>query len=425
LAGVHRARLWAQYLPEFGWEPIVLTAHWKYYEEPLDHSLLELVAPELRIIRTKALPVKPVRLVGDIGLRAFYWYLKALDKLVLGKEIDFLHITLPSNYLAALGEIIYRRHQFPFGIDYQDPWVYPWPGVERCLSKAWFSYKVGSWLEPWALRNAALITGVAPLHYEAALQRNPHLRDQCIIAAMPIGNSEADYRPVQGEAGHEPFLFSRHDGLFHMIYAGTMWPKAHAVLDRFLEALAVLRDSEPKVIERLRIHFVGTGKPPDESEGFVHRRLQRLGLGPWVVEVPYRIGYIDVLKHLVHASAILILGSTDAHYTPSKVYQSVQAKRPIFALLHEQSTAVNVLRDSRAGRTVTFADRTLPEPKAVAASLADFIRDAQYSAEDVRWDAFESYSARNGARVLASAIESALEAFAKRKKAVGARDASS
>src|SRR5437773_2607869 len=151
LAGVHRARLWAQYLPEFGWEPIVLTAHWKYYEESLDQSLLEFVAPELRVIQTKALPVKRVRLVGDLGLRAFYWCLKALDKLVLRKEIDFIHITVPSNYLAPLGEIIHRRHAFPFGIDYQDPWVHPWPGVERRFSKAWLSYKVGSWLEPWAL----------------------------------------------------------------------------------------------------------------------------------------------------------------------------------------------------------------------------------------------------------------------------------
>src|SRR5205809_7873464 len=164
-----------------------------------------------------------------------------------------------------------------------------------------------------------------------------------------------------------------------------MWPNSLSVLDRFLEALAVLRDSEPKVIERLRIHFVGTGKPPDESEGFVHRRVQRLGLGRWVVEVPHRIGYIDVLNHLVHASAILILGSTEAHYTPSKVYQSVQAKRPIFALLHEQSTAVSVLRDSRAGRIVTFTDQTLPESKTLAGSLADFIRDAKCSAKDVRW----------------------------------------
>src|SRR5262249_19471950 len=88
---------------------------------------------------------------------------------------------------------------------------------------------------------------------------------------------------------------------------------------------------------------------------------------------------------------------------------------PIFALLHEQSTAVSVLRDSRAGTIVTFTSETLPEPKTLAASFADFIRDTKYSAEDVRWDAFESYSARNSARMLAGAIERALEVFDKRK----------
>ena len=45
LAGVHRSRLWAQHLPEFGWEPIIVTAHSKYYEEKLDPALLKLSIP--------------------------------------------------------------------------------------------------------------------------------------------------------------------------------------------------------------------------------------------------------------------------------------------------------------------------------------------------------------------------------------------
>ena len=93
LAGVHRSRLWAQHLPEFGWEPIVVTAHWKYYEEKLDSALLKLVNPELRVIRTKAIPITPLRIVGDIGVRALYWHFKALDELVVRNEIDFIHIT--------------------------------------------------------------------------------------------------------------------------------------------------------------------------------------------------------------------------------------------------------------------------------------------------------------------------------------------
>jgi len=417
LAGVHRSRLWAQYLPEFGWEPIVVTAHWKFYEEALDWSLSELVSADLRVIRTNAFSVKPMRFVGDIGVRAFCQQLKVLDELVVQKEIDFIHITIPSNYSAMLGAIIHHRYGFPFGIDYQDPWVHPWPGVEKPLSKAWLSYKLGSWLEPWALKHAILITGVAPLHYEAAMDRNPHLRDRCVTAAMPIGNSEFDYQLMQTKPPREAFLFPKGDGLFHMIYAGTMWAKAYAVLDRFLEALAELRDREPRLMERFRVHFVGTGQSPNKPEGIIGPRVERLGLGRWVAEFPRRIDYADVLTHLANASAILILGSTEAHYTPSKVYQSVQAKRPIFALLHEQSTAVGVLRDSQSGRVVTFTDNALPEAGSLAASLSNFIRDPQYSPDKVRWETFDAYSARNSAKVLVEAIGSALRLFEKRRAA--------
>jgi hypothetical protein len=415
LAAVHRSRLWAQHLPEFGWEPIIVTTHWKYYEEALDSPLLQLVSPDLRVIRTKAFPVKPVRIIGDIGARALYWHFKALDELIIRKEIDFVHITIPSNFSALLGELLYRRHRFPFGIDYIDPWVHIWPAAKTPFSKARVSYNLSKMLEPWAVKNASLITGVAPLYYEPVLKRNPHLCHQCVSAAMPYGNSEGDYRSLR-ELPRETFLFPKDDGLFHMIYAGAMLPKAEAVLERLLEALTVLRDKDPEIMQRLRIHFVGTGTSPSDPRGHnIQSQLQRFGLNRWVGEHPNRIGYVDVLNHLIHASAILIVGSTEAHYTPSKVYQAVQAKRPMFALLHEQSTAVNVLRESRAGQAVTFTDDRLPAPGRLAEALAAFIRDPQYSADEVRWSAFEAYSARNSARMLASAVESALALFQRRE----------
>ena len=414
LTGVHRSRLWAQYLPEFGWEPIVVTAHSDYYEEQLDPALLELVSPELRIIRTRALPAKPMRLVGDIGMRALYWQFKALDELIARQEIDFIHITIPSNYAALLGEALYRRHRFPFGIDYQDPWVHVWPGSERPFSKAWMSCKLGKWLEPWAVKNAVLITGVAPLYYEAVLERNPHLRDQCATFAMPIGNSEADYRLLSKE--RETFLFPKDDGLFHMIYAGAMLPQGYVVLNRFLEALVILRDRDPELIERLRVHFVGTGKSTSNPNCHnIRPHAQRFGLERWVDEHPTRIGYVDVLNHLAHASASLILGSTEPHYTPSKVYQAIQARRPIFALLHEKSTAVNVLHESEAGQVVRFTGDRLTDAGELASAVAAFIRNPQYSPDRVRWDAFQDYSARNSAGALAGAVDKALELFEQRQ----------
>lgn len=413
LTAVHRSRLWAQHLSEFGWEPVIVTAHWKYYEEELDWALLELVSPQLRVIRTKAFPVRPVRLIGDIGTRALYWHFKALDELIVRKEIDFLHITIPSNMSAVLGELLYRRHRFPFGIDYIDPWLHVWPGAEKPFSKAWLACHLTNWAEPWAVKNASLITGVAPGYFEPMLDRNPKLRDRCVTAAMPYGNSVADYCLIGSK--RETFLFPSNDGLFHVIYAGAMLPKAYTVLERFLESLVALRERSPEIIERLRIHFVGTGKSPNDPQGYnIRPYVQRLELDRWVDEHPNRIGYVDVLNHCAHASAILVIGSTEAHYTPSKVYQAVQAKRPIFALLHEESTAVRILRECRVGTTVTFSSNRLPEIQELAASLARFLENPEYSADLVQWDCFEKYSARASAQILANAVESALELFKSR-----------
>jgi hypothetical protein len=411
LAGVHRSRVWSQHLSEFGWEPTIVTTHPDYYEEMIDMKLLDLVRPDLRVIRTKAMSTRPIRLIGDIGLRGLYWHLQAVDRLIVRKEIDFLLCTIPSNYTGLLGQMIYRRHRFPFGIDYQDPWVTISPSPERPFSKAWFSAYLARRLEPWAVQNASLITGVAPLYYRAVLERNEHLRDRCVTASMPIGNSEKDFELLK-ESSREKILFRNDDGLFHMIYAGAMLPNAYEVLDRFLESLAFLRDNSPETIDRLRVHFVGTGKSPNNIKGYnVRPRVQRLGLTQWVDEHPSRISYIDVLHHLVEASAILVVGSTEPHYSPSKIYQAVQAKRPIFALLHEDSTAVSVLRDSRAGTVVTLTKGHLPETGELAANLALFIADPKYSSNFVNWSAFEGYSARNSARVLATAMDEALESL--------------
>ena len=193
LAGVHRARLLAQHLPEFGWRPVIVTTHWRHYEEELDWGLAGLVDPAVEVIHTQAASTRPVRVVGDIGVRALPWHLATLRRLRSERRIDFVLVTVPSFYSAMLGELLYRRAPLPFGIDYQDPWVHHWPAAEIKYSKAWASLQLAQRLEPWATRNAALITGVAEGYFEGVLDRNPALRGTCVTAAMPIGFSGLDF----------------------------------------------------------------------------------------------------------------------------------------------------------------------------------------------------------------------------------------
>src|SRR5262245_6328931 len=240
LAGVHRARLLGQHLPEFGWRPVIVTTHWRHYEEELDWGLAGLVDPAVEVIRTPAAPTRPVRVVGDIGIRAPPWPPAGLRPLWRQRRIDFVLVTVPSFYSAVLGELLYRRAPLPFGIDYQDPWVHSWPAAEVTYSKAWASLQLARRLEPWATRNATLITGVAEGYFEGVLDRNPVLRSSCVAASMPIGFSGLDFAaPAVTSRG--PTEFDAGDGRLHLVYAGALLPKAHSVMERLLQAVAVLR----------------------------------------------------------------------------------------------------------------------------------------------------------------------------------------
>src|SRR5207302_8720684 len=159
LASVHRSRLFAPHLRDFGWEPIIVTVHHSFYEEPLDWNLAKLIPHDLRVERVRALPTKPIRVVGDIGIRGFVPMLRRILEIIDREGADFLYITIPSFFAAPLGRVVNALRGTPYGIDYIDPWVHKWPGSNRVLTKAWWSRKLGEWLEPFAVRRASLITG--------------------------------------------------------------------------------------------------------------------------------------------------------------------------------------------------------------------------------------------------------------------------
>jgi len=408
LPSVHRARLWAYHLPEFGWKPIIVTTDPKFYECQTDNELLDLLPQDLRVIRTCALPTKPIRLIGNLGFRSVWWYYAAVRELASREPVDFVHITCDSFPAALAGRAIARFLGIPYGIDYQDPWIPEVPTGYRPLSKAWFAQRLSDVLEPIAIRNARLITGINERYFESALRRNPHVRERAETAGMPFGSSERDFAFLASHP-RKPFLFDPDDGNIHLIYAGALLPKAVAVLDRLLEAVALMT-RRPGKASKLRIHFVGTGLfENDPTRGHtVQPLLDKWGLGGIVDEMPSRIKYIDVLNHLGKSAAVLVIGSTEPHYSPSKIFQGVLSRRPVFALLHEDCTAIASLRNSGAGVVYAFREDALPNSKHLAVALDEFLTCFSYDAEKVNWSAFDGESARESTRLFATALDRAL-----------------
>jgi hypothetical protein len=443
LAAVHRSRLFAQHLPTLGWNPIILTVHEDYYEESLDWKLHQLLPKDQRVEKVSAFKVTKPRLIGDIGLRGFFQLRRRALELIRAEKIDFVYIPIPSFYMALLGPYLFKKTGVHYGIDYIDPWVHVFPGSDKIFSRHWFTTQLAKFLEPIAVKHATLITGVSEGYYKPVLDRNPHLKTQVLTAAMPYGGEESDHDFVRNK-GKENSLSSNcsytplpSSGKFNpstssaikFVYAGAMLPKAYKPLEEVFKALGTLQPIESpqpssgkfnlpqplstsfNIPHPLQLHFIGT-------LGTIKPFAEKYKLwGFTVIEHPDRIPYLDVLSELDAADAVFILGSTEPHYTPSKVYQAVLSGKPILAVLHEASTAVRVLRESMAGIVVTMkgeedldtlADRFLE-------GLKEFIVFKQtFDPNKINRAVFEHYSAKAVTAKLAEKLDAIVSSAAKR-----------
>lgn len=406
LAAVHRSRLFAQHLPAYGWEPIILTVDEQFYEEKLDWPLHGTLPPGQRIEKVAAYPLTKPRFIGDIGLRAFFQLRRRALALLQSEAIAFVYIPIPSFYVSLIGPWLNRKTGVPYGIDYIDPWVHEFAGSHRLFSRHWFSTKLSALLEPIAVKRASLITGVAEGYYRGVIERNPGLRDHCIFGAMPYGGESTDHDYVR-RMSTKPYLFAKKPGKFQFVYAGAMLPKAYEPLERIF---LTMRDNL-SLFSEFEFHFIGTGKRPTDPEGFnIKPYAEKYGLWNTIVfEYPARIPYLDVLVHLNAADGVFILGSTEPHYTPSKVFQAVLSQKPVLAVLHKDSTALTVIRMTGAGVAVDMDPASLSGlPNSFLSGMSQYqaFHD-EYKPESVDMKQFEAWSAKEVTRQLAELLDKA------------------
>lgn len=365
-AASHRVRLLAPHLEAFGWEPTIVTVQPADYEARLDSALLATVPESLDVVRVSAWSSGWTRRVGfgDLGIRAFPALLRKCRELLRQRHYDCLFVTIFPAYPALLGPMLKRQPGPPFVLDYQDPWVGAWgltagpalgggPDLKSRLSR-WVATK----LEPIAVRAADAITAVSEATYRDVHARNPAASSRP-CAEIPLGGEPSDFDRLR-ESPRANAFFDAGDGSFHLSYVGTLLPKGFETARAFLAAVAALKERDPETYRRLRVHFVGTS---NQSVGEPIPRVLpdalRLGVDDSVDEIPARIDYLDALTVLTESNAILLMGSSEPHYTASKLYPALLARRPLIALYHEQSSVVSILRRAAPtpwGRLVTYDD---------------------------------------------------------------------
>jgi hypothetical protein len=414
-AASHRVRLLAPHLEDAGWSPTVVTLDRSAYEGRLDPDLEGLVPASLRVVRAGAWPAGVTRRIGigDLGLRAFTGLRRTCRALLAEERFDALFITVYPVYPALLGAGLKAAFDVPFVLDYQDPWVGSWGesvgggpgGAPDWKSRA--SRRLGTWLEPTAVGAADAIVAVSQGTIDGIVERIP------AAARLPHGVIPLGFEPEDfARLGKTPRAFTHFDsadGCVHVCYVGTLLPTGAATLRLLLRALERARRDDPAAA-RLRLHFFGTSNQSASDAYRVLPVARECGVADAVTEVPGRLDYLDALSVLTHASAIVLLGSSERHYTASKLYPALLARRPIFALFHEASSVVSILRAAGCEPTVRVLTYGDGEPdNALIAEAACHLRAlataCAYRANDVSLERVADVSARQLARQLAAVFD--------------------
>ncbi|MCC7417775.1 MAG: hypothetical protein IT176_11610 [Acidobacteria bacterium] len=406
-AGAHRPRLFARHLPAFGWTPTVLTVRREQIEGPLDPLLEELIDPGLDVVRTGALPVRPVRIVGDLGLRTLGHHLSALGAIARRGTLQAMVLFGPPWFSFALGPLMKRRFDVPYVVDYIDPWISDWTASHRFPGKGWFHHRAAAAIEPGVLRSASHVTAVSEgiLH---DLRGRHRWLSPARMSAMPYGAEPADLA-ASARLGVEPPDFRAGSGEVTICFTGALQPKGRDLVGAVLAAMAEIRETTPALGARLRLRAYGTSNLTwGHGRHAVRPMAARLGLDAVVSEIPERIPYLQALAVLRASDVVLVTGSADQYYHASKLYPAIVSGRPVLALCHADSSIAPVMRETGAGVCVTFRDPAELAGRAgeVRAAIETLIGRTPPPADPAR---VERFTARASTAVLARALDGAIE----------------
>ncbi len=368
-SGVQRPLKLAKYLPDYGWQPTVLTVRPDAAAYPdLDPSLAEDVPPSARVERTNAwdpyalyarlqgkrkseavsvgfvgegAPSRMQRLARWVRANVFLpdarvgWVPFAVARgrrLLAGGGFDAMLTTGPPHSAHLTGLLLSRLRGVPWVADFRDPWTdIDYAGE---LPATWPARRLDAALERAVLRGASAVTVVTPSWRERLARRVPGR-----YALIRNGFDPADF------AGEAPAPA----GDFVIAYLGNL--NAARSPDALWEALRRLDDAAAQR-PRLRVRFIGNVDPAARAAA------RRYGVGDRVEVRPY-VPHGEAVRAMRRSTLLLLVINRAANQQgiiPGKLYEYIASGRPVLGVGPPEGDAAAVLRSAGAGRMFAHND---------------------------------------------------------------------
>lgn len=339
-ADAHRVRMNAGSYRHAGWEPTVLCVHHAHTGRIVDPRLISTLPEGLQVksVLAHGTWVRPLG-VSAIGLRAYRSLAVAGDELLSSNQFDLVFISTTAFPLMALGRRWLHSSGVPFVLDMQDPWYTSPPEsipLQRHGARHAAMRRVHGYLERRTVPEAGGIISVSPRYVEALRDRYPQLRERP-SEVVPFGFSRYDLtvaRAVGKPWGTLAVVCGR--GQKVALSAGRVNDSMALSVETLLTAFQ-RSTGEGTALGRLALMFLGTEYASTRSVGKIATLAAGMGLGNRVIEQTDRLPLLDAFRSLYEASVLIVLGSRDVSYQPSRLYQCVSIGKPVIVVAPRES----------------------------------------------------------------------------------------
>jgi glycosyltransferase involved in cell wall biosynthesis len=395
-SGVHRTLKFTKYLPEYGWQPIVLTAGRLAYNQNGAASASEI--PEgLEPARAFALDT-----AQHLSFRGSYLRWMALpdrwiswwpSAVIVGRRLirqhrpDIIWSTYPIATAQLIGLSLHRSSGIPWVADFRDPMTEIDPRTGQEFPEDPLVRRSNGRIERPTIKycsKAVFTTPGALSMYERRFPEVPKSR----WAVIPNGYDEEDFvaaeRIVRSPCSEGPRV---------LVHSGVLYPQARDPTS-FFAALSELRREGRISPATVKIVLRACG-----SEELYRPQLRSLGIDDIVFLEP-SIPHHDSLVEMLNADGLLIFQAASCNWQiPAKLYECLRARRPIFAMTDREGDTAVALRSEGIHSIAALDSKT-----EIAHGLMEFLDSIQNGSGHV--GSADGHSRRARTRELAGLLDS-------------------
>ena len=376
-ATVNRTFKFSQYLPEFGWEPVILTT--KDGDFPfVDESLLKEVDPKVKVFRSSGFSLHkvfqkispkskknflPYGFTDDsknsfmdnlsrwvkynfIPDTRFPWYFGTARKairIIRQEKIDLIYSSSPPQTNHMIARKASRKTGIPWVADFRDPWTDVFWLRERSKRMKWI-HRWDQRIERKTIRRMSGIVTVAP-------------------SLVKLLKSKTDKEVHLITNGYDERYFQKdvyqRSEKYRIIYAGSISKEQNP--DCFFDSLTQAMQHEEF---RKDMEMLWLGNFP----GYIHELVEKQDYRAQIRFSPYThySESIDIIRNSDLLLLIIPKTSDNACIITSKIFEYIGARRPILTFGPVDGDAAGILQETGSGRIFDYS-----ESSAAAAFILD------------------------------------------------------